>query len=714
MWYKAADFPVEEIISRTPVCCSHNRSKRARDYLDIVTAFDIETTKIQVAGETHSIMYIWQWAFGDDVVFGRSWASFEALVLRINRALPDKVILKCGVHNLSYEFAFLKGRLKFEPQSVFCVSPRKILRADYGQIEFWCTFLHSGLSLKAWLKELHAPHQKLDGGKFDYSTVRYPWTPLSRREMMYCANDVRGVVDAIRIEMKRDGDTLCTIPLTKTGYVRRVMKEAIAENVPYPRMREMQPTFPLYLLLRDAFRGGDTHASRFYAGRILENVHHVDRSSSYPDELVNRQFPMTPFQKVGKPDWEALYAAKRHSKCAVMRVRIDHLRLKNPWRTGCPYISVDMCDVLQGCVSTDEQDGVPGVDNGRVLEADRAEFACTDIDLEIITRQYDGDSVLLELWTARYGYLPDAVRDVIRDLYMKKTALKGVKGQELIYALSKAMINACYGMTAQDPGKPVIEFIQDDPDGSQYRVSLSKSREQLVDAYARKGFLPYQIGVFVTAWARYDLHAAIAQLDELSPDSEGRYKADFVYCDTDSIFYVGDMDWSNYNEERRRRSIANGAAAKDQKGVLHCMGELEQDPREECRRFATMGAKKYAWQDKHGTLHITIAGVTKDVGARELDELGGLAKFVDREDPPTFIKAGGTAITYHDQVHFETVVDGHLLRITDNAVIEDSTYQMGTTTIYERLLNWIENNIELIEFMDGFCYTNRAGSPANK
>ena len=87
----------------------------------------------------------------------------------------------------------------------------------------------------------------------------------------------------------------------------------------------------------------------------------------------------------------------------------------------------------------------------------------------------------------------------------------------------------------------------------------------------------------------------------------------FVYCDTDSVKYIGDIDWTNYNKERIRISKKNGAYAKDSKGVLHYMGVFEQE--ETYKRFKTLGAKKYCGEDDDGHLHLTLAGVSKKLAA---------------------------------------------------------------------------------------------------
>lgn len=689
MLYKPETYPVESVL-RSASIIGAGRGKRARAYADIVTAFDIETSRISVDGEDHAILYVWQWAWENDVIIGRTWDQLTVFIERVNNSLGD-AHLAVYIHNAAYEFSFLKGIHRFSADDVFCVDKRRPLKFDWDQIEFRCSFLHSGLSLRAWLNEVKAPHRKLDGKAFDYSKSRYPWTPLTYREIRYCINDVRGIVDAIHIEMQRDGDNLRTIPLTKTGYVRRVIKKALKDNVSYSMMRDMQPSYEVYQALREAFRGGDTHASRFYAGRILDNVHHVDRSSSYPDVMCNLEFPMSEFKRVDNPSMSDVIACMRHHKAVLIRVCMYDVSLTSIWRYGCPYIAYDRCRLVsRDCL----------LDNGRVLEAGYLEMTLTDVDLRIILRQYNAQIEIMDMWSARYAMLPEPVRREIIDLYHKKTSLKGVTGQELIYNLSKAMINACYGMTAQDPGKPMIQYAAGDE--RQFVYDTTQHQEELIKAAARKNFLPYQIGVWVTAHARSELHEAIRLLDECPRDADGKPSASFVYCDTDSVFYLGDVDWEKlYNQQRRLRSVKNGAWAEDRKGKPHWMGVMEVE--DDCRQFACMGAKKYAILDECGTLHITIAGVAKDVGAVELAHMGGLEKFVDKHNPPLFKAAGGTEIKYNDQVDRVISIAGHTLRLTDNAVIRESTYQMGMTDQYRALLEKIELNIDLIDYMGDLC-----------
>ena len=59
------------------------------------------------------------------------------------------------------------------------------------------------------------------------------------------------------------------MPYTSTGYVRRLAKNAIS-SVNYQWRKNIQPDKNVYELLRQAFRGGNTHANRFFIGQLLK------------------------------------------------------------------------------------------------------------------------------------------------------------------------------------------------------------------------------------------------------------------------------------------------------------------------------------------------------------------------------------------------------------------------------------------------------------
>lgn len=649
-------------------------------YIDLVTAFDIETTRLKDIEQ--SVMYVWQWQLGPDcLVMGRTWESFnkltELLTWWIKNAFGPRARLVVWVHNLSYEFQFLKGVYNFRQEDVFCMERRKIAKCTMlDTFEFRCSYIHSNMSLDQFTTKMGCQIRKLTG-TFDYDKIRYPWTPLSSDELAYCVHDVQSLVEAITNEMALDGDTLATIPMTSTGYVRRDAKAAI-QSMPNwrPYIKQQLPSFDVYLAQREAFWGGNAHASRFMAGRVLENVHSVDRSSSYPDVLVNCQFPVSEFSYRGPITQERLEKnIKVHKKAALIRLSMRNVFLRDPW-TGCPYLSKDKCrHIINGIY-----------DNGRILSADYLETTfLTDIDYWIVCNQYAADIDITHSWFARYGYLPDEFRKLINHYYKLKTELKGDDSQEVYYGKIKAKINALYGMTAQNPVKENIiyadaekvrEYYAQHPDlvppapGPNYIPDMSKSPEEMLQQYNKRAFLVYQWGVWVTAHARRELQEII----DLAGDN-------FVYTDTDSVKYIGDLDLTEYNNRIMARSVSNGAYADDAKGNRHYMGvyEVEHD----YDKFVTMGAKKYAYEID-GKTYVTCAGVNKKAGGDELAAAGGVSAF---RTGMVFKKAGGTESVYNDNVDLWIEREGHKLHVTDNVVIRPSEYTLGVTDEYKMLLH---------------------------
>ena len=675
MVVKCADFRPEQYFSKCPKVKNRrgNPGGKKRHYVGITTAFDIETTLIDDIQQ--SVMYIWQWQFGEDyTVIGRTWDEFLDLQKKIKDVLPSDYWLVVYVHNLSYEFQFLKGIYQFFPDDIFAIASRKLIKCDmWGCFEFRCSYKLTNMSLGQFTKRMKVKHIKLSGEEFDYSVKRYPWTELSDEELEYCINDVLGLVEAINALMERDGDTLQTIPLTSTGYVRRNAKRAMREGIHHNFVYSILPDYETYKALREAFRGGNTHANRYFAGDIVENVHSADRSSSYPAVMCNCEFPMTEFIPILPSDLNKDYIARcitiRH-KALLLRIGIKNLTLRDKF-WGCPYLSKDKCRNIHKAVDTE--------DNGRILEAEYLETTITDIDLRIIMEEYSGQIVFLQGWYASYKKLPDALINEVIKYYKDKTELKGVKGQEIYYDKAKALLNSLYGMMAQDPVKHSVVFKQcgdwdedDTPD------------DELLDKSNKKAFLAYQWGVWVTAHSRDALERGIRLVHE----TDG---ADFVYCDTDSVKYTGNVDWNGYNLARIRECEESGSFATDPKGITHYMGVFETEDNPETgvayRYFKTLGAKKYAYVEKEGEgVRCTIAGVNKQKGGSELDEHGGLSAF---KEGFIFRKAGGTQAVYNDNPPMDYVdIEGERLPITANVAILPSEYTLGITGEYERIIKY--------------------------
>ena len=98
-----------------------------------------------------------------------------------------------------------------------------------------------------------------------------------------------------------------------------------------------------------------------------------------------------------------------------------------------------------------------------------------------------------------------------------------------------------------------------------------------------------------------------------------------------------------------------------------------------------MGAKKYAYEYEDGSIGLTVAGVNKKKGAKELAAHGGLEAF---KEGFVFKDAGGTESIYNDNPVVGYIErEGRKIWITSNVYIRDSEYTLGVTGEYWKILN---------------------------
>ena len=672
-------------------------TKHRPEYLPVIATFDTETSTIEYEGRKHAFVNVWMFYLPhiDTMITGRTIEEYEAFSDVMSGHL--QAMLLVYVHNLSFDWQFMAGVHMFcadgQPD-VFSVKPRKILTAVMHRFEHRCSMLLSNLSLNSYTKEMKVEHQKLSGEKFDYSKIRYPWTDLDEEtEWPYCTNDVVGLAEAVLKEIEMSGKDLYHFPFTSTGFVRQDLRQAV-RHIKDQLFKQIQPDFHLYQLLRRAFRGGDTHANRLTAGQVNPAGFSYDRSSSYPDVQCNHMFPASPFKPVEDLDFESIW--NRHIKyrrafiikCEFVNIR---LRFEN-W--GFPYIPSDHWHT--GLPKVDKTHPDPVVyDNGRVISSPYAEMVLTDVDLEIIVKEYEWDDLIItEAYESRYGYLPPAFTDTVRYYYGMKTALKGDDEKSVLYAKMKARLNAVYGCTAQDIIKPDLAYdpvthdwleLLYDKETKTYRQA---TEEEIFNCKMKSAWLPYQFAVWTTAWARWELHQGLWNVFDQGGTP--------LYCDTDSVKYLGEwVKWDTLNDRLRAESAKHQAYADDINGEWHYMGvwEFEGHASHSFQRFATLGAKKYAYEElnvKEGTLTLktTIAAVDKRKGAAELikhfgwSALDHFAACRHGSNEFTFREAGGTALIYNDSDDISLQIDGHELHIGRNVVITDDTYRLSLQDDY--------------------------------
>lgn len=658
----------------------HKRRKIAikREVVDLVCSFDIETTTLFHAGKDQAVMYVWQFSLDNQqIIMGRTWDEYKELckaideacsILKEDRELKEKPVLVVYVHNLSFEFQFLSGIFDFMPEDVFLRAERKPIYARSGCIEYRCSYIQSNMSLARFCQAMNIEDKKLSGQDFDYTKKRYPWTQLTDDEIAYCKTDVISVVECIKKEMEKDGDNLITIPLTSTGYVRRECFEALM-----PKIRKIKTILPMldeYTLLREAFRGGNTHANRYYVGQVLENVKSKDMASCYPAQLINQKYPYE-FKQI-EPDKETVLRYISYGCAVVFKALFKNIELRNE-REPIPYISLAKTRSTGG----EEKCGKGYIDlvtdNGRILSAGICQMTITEVDYEIIDRMYKWDKMtVVQAMFAEKDYIPAEMLDVVKEYYEDKTKLKGLEDEDnqYFYMKSKNKLNSIYGMCATNPLQETIEYRF----GEYKEVDVAENKKIQT---LRKAILPYQWGVYCTAYARKALQEGIDKCGDK-----------IVYCDTDSIKHVGEVNIDGINKSRIKTDLKRGAYADDRKGDRHYLGVYEDDG--DYDQFITQGAKRYAVVT-HGKLKVTVSGVTKQINeetgkAFAAEELGQIENF---KPGMIWSKAGGTRAVYNDKVDDYVNIDGHELHITKNVAIVPTTYEMEYPDDYEKLLNRI-------------------------
>lgn len=645
--YDIKNFPYSQFLF------SETCTKHKVDYLNVACAFDIETTNIRVDKGGYAYMYHWQFCMHDKVIFGRTWEEFVMLIDTLNQKLQlsPRRKLVIYVHNLAFEFQFMRRFVNIT--SCFMTKARKIIKCDTDTMEFRCSYHLSNMNLAKFCENSEGVlHYKLTD-TYDYNKIRTPATELTKEEKGYCYNDVRGLCECIEYLLQED--TITSIPLTNTGYVRREYREAMKKN-PNNRQKFLQTRLDdnLYILLKNAFRGGDTHANRYHVGDVIENVHSYDIQSSYPAWMMMEKYPIGKFLKC-KP--EKVLRSENYAWVGYLKLE-GNVRYKGKCQN--PYIPKSKCLKLSPWHVND---------NGRILAADEIVIAVTDIDFKIIRKEYEFEHMYLtNTYMTTYGYLPKEFRDKLLEYYTQKTQLKGIDGKEYEYMKSKNRVNSSYGMMVTDIAKG--EFIYNPADGTfiQEEVSI----QDLLDKYynSRNSFLSYQHGVWVTAHARYHLRNMMEKIGN-----------DVIYCDTDSIKFIGNHDIIFENENKKIIRIAEemGAYAYDKKGNKRYLGIWEHEKTAE--KFKTLGAKKYIYT-VDGVMHCTIAGVSKTKGSEFFAEHG-----FDSFSIGTSIKPSGhlTATYNDDEIHTITV-DGCTFTTASNVCLLEGEYTLGVTKEYAELL----------------------------
>lgn len=600
-------------VSRETLTSAYKRNGKNKGYYvyNVPCSFDIETSSFyNEKGEKQVIEYIWQFGLNGWVIIGRKWETFIELLERLQSFLSlevDDLVLYCYVHNLSYEFQFIRKRLKW--LNVFSTDTRKPIKAlcDFG-IEFRDSYILSGYSLETVGNNLQKYKVKKLVGNLDYNKIRTPETELDEKEISYCVNDVLVVMAYIQEYIEQMNNNITLIPLTQTGLVRKFCrkncyygfsKDKTIKQQTYYDYRNLMETLTInsideYKLLKRAFQGGFTHANSLHVKQVEQNVSSYDFTSSYPYVMLSEKFPM------GKG-----FIVKDLTKEKFNKLNKQFLMVFDVKMIGVsPKVNADNPISISRCYHIKNYT----VNNGRVVFADEIGLSCTNIDLEIYLAFYDIEHLeVTNCYCYAKGYLPKNFILSILKVYNDKTKLKGVKGKEKEYLHSKELLNSMYGMSVTDIIQDLITYDDINEWGEEIQ-----DKQELLDKYNNKKdrFLFYPWGIFVTAYARKNLFSGILECGN-----------DYIYSDTDSIKILNREKHEKYFTEYNNRVVEKLKKMcitynidfglthpKTIKGTEKQIGVWDYEG--DYSYFKTLGAKRYIYFDNDG-LHVTIAGVSK-------------------------------------------------------------------------------------------------------
>lgn len=496
-------------------------------------------------------------------------------------------------HNLSYDWTFLqKFLIKEFGKPIYQLNTKShypICIEFKNGLTLKDSLILAQRSLDKWSADLDVVHKK-SVGKWDYDKIRNQGEQLTSDELDYIEHDTLAGVECIDATLKSLGKTLANIPFTATGIPREQVKEIGQPNNAKQLFNKTALTYSQYLTMsRFVYHGGYTHSNRHLvdfkldAAVLGENIIAKDFASSYPYALLCK-LPMGAFAET-EADAEDIIKLKDDYAFFFKAIFIQPC-INSP-AVVMPAMQQSKCTRLINAI----------IDNGRILSADYIEIYLTELDLDILLKQYKYLS--LSITDCHYtvkDYLPRWFTDYVYKCFYDKTMLKG--GDPVQYSISKALLNSLYGMCVQ---KYLRDEIIEDYDTGEFNIENNINEEEYEKYIKARGhILPYQWGTWVTA-------IAMNRLFQL-----GECCSQWIYSDTDSIYGIGwdDEKLNKFNEDTKQFLVDRGYPVIEKDGRMYWLGVAETDGI--YSEFKVEGAKRYCCRSADsGKLKITVAGVPK-------------------------------------------------------------------------------------------------------
>ena len=497
----------------------------------------------------------------------RTWEDCRKILLHYQQMFMGNTLL-CFIHNFGYEFDFMIKNLS-KPTKLLSNSTHRVICAkfeDFKYIEFRCTLMLSMHSLRYIGEQLG--FDKL------YSEYRYilPSDEITEKEKEYCIRDC-DVTAKYVVSLIEEFGKLREIPYTKTGRVRKTFNKFYNEDE-HEKNWDLMPPENCYTAMLNAFAGGCVFSNPYFTGRIMKNVHSYDITSSYPFVMLTEKYPYT----IEKTDSTDLSQLKKPFWIAKLLFKGICSKFAWNWLSISKMNDYD----VKSCHFF----------NGKLMAGNWIVRTVTNVDYDIICKTYAFESVeILEFYDCKeFDYLPYPYIETIKVYAEKKTNLKKIvkktakEDKDYIkinaeYNLAKNDFNSIYGMSVQKLMQE--EFVIDEL----YQWHTKDKQYKKSDKHMKRNFL---FGIYITAYARRNLINAILRN---CPDT-------FIYCDTDSIKFIGKDTFIDTNKMLPQIYA--------QIESLSQLGRFDKDA--EYEQFLCYGAKKYAYVEE-GNIYLTVAGL---------------------------------------------------------------------------------------------------------
>lgn len=573
-------------------------------YNDAIIMADTETSKKDRSGIHENHVVAWTVsirAFDRNLVtlWGRKPSDLADTLARICDSMEGENTF-VYFHNLSYDWVFIR-RFLFKkigtPTKQLNTKPHYPIYIEFSNgLILRDSLILAQRKLEKWAKDMNVEHQKAVG-KWDYDKLRGQKERYNRDEKEYIEHDTLAGVECLAATMKALNKHIYSMPYTATGIPREQVRTRGREENAHNWFLRLVPTWEQFLILQYVYHGGYTHGNRHFVSEVIKEKKHGlieggDFTSSYPFVMLSEKYPAERFRS--RPDCALNYIVENSENYAYMfKLVLYNFRLKDDF-TAMPALQFSKCVKSVNLVT----------DNGRVLCGKYAEIYLTEQDACIIAEQYTFEKHLCrEVQVAVKDYLPRWITDYVFELFRDKQFLKG--GDPVSYAIAKAKLNSIYGLFAQ---KPVRDTINEDYETGDY-IPEYKDLEAEYEKYCKRvgSVLPYQIGVWVTAYAMRNLFTLGKCIDY----DHGGY---WLYSDTDSIY---SNKWNKdkvaeYNERCKEKLRANNYGPVQIGAKEYWLGVVSFDAENVYTEFKYCGAKRYCGRSKEdGQLHITVAGVPK-------------------------------------------------------------------------------------------------------